>query len=341
MVEIMDYNDQPRPRRERHPLDWTSIRRELVVRRPITSYPNVLSDDRSLENLHEGVRQWKDHLAFDFAEYSKRRLVNQKKILKKYRHKLGKLATCIRTAKETLEQSWYFAEEFSRGRRQCEGGHSIWRTSYLEPVLDLELSSDYLEFNGALDRALHGAQQCMSKLEMWFSDEFELRPPFSPSQTAGDTFLFQCEIARLALLDLFLYGDTLEISFQNVKKQLQQLLSVEDALDEEERQREEKQRQSDKHMERLERFIREVTIRLQMFVVLLLLFCKFSGISDNDQPMCITMPWNIRPALIVLWGVCWMFYTPRDYVDPTDTQHAELDGNVDFSRIGKSKQSIE
>lgn len=72
-------------------------------------------------------------------------------------------------------------------------------------------------------------------------------------------------------------------------------------------------------MERLERFIREVTIRLQMFVVLLLLFCKFSGISDNDQPMCITIPWNIRPALIVLWGVCWMFYTFEGYVYPTET----------------------
>jgi len=22
------------------------------------------------------------------------------------------------------------------------------------------------------------------------------------------------------------------------------------------------------------------------------------------------MPWNIWPALVVLWGVCWMFYSP-------------------------------
>jgi len=22
------------------------------------------------------------------------------------------------------------------------------------------------------------------------------------------------------------------------------------------------------------------------------------------------MPWNIWPSLVVLWGVCWMFYNP-------------------------------
>lgn len=33
------------------------------------------------------------------------------------------------------------------------------------------------------------------------------------------------------------------------------------------------------------------------------------------RPPCTTMPWTIRTALAVLWGVCWMFYYPRD----TDT----------------------
>ncbi|KAK7516436.1 uncharacterized protein IWZ02DRAFT_292483 [Phyllosticta citriasiana] len=28
----------------------------------------------------------------------------------------------------------------------------------------------------------------------------------------------------------------------------------------------------------------------------------------RERPMSTTWPWTIRPALAVLWGVCWMFY---------------------------------
>jgi hypothetical protein len=30
--------------------------------------------------------------------------------------------------------------------------------------------------------------------------------------------------------------------------------------------------------------------------------------TDGEPPLSTTMPWNIRPCLVVLWGVCWMFY---------------------------------
>jgi hypothetical protein len=29
------------------------------------------------------------------------------------------------------------------------------------------------------------------------------------------------------------------------------------------------------------------------------------------RPLSTTWPWNIKPSLVVLWGVCWMFYTPN------------------------------
>lgn len=34
----------------------------------------------------------------------------------------------------------------------------------------------------------------------------------------------------------------------------------------------------------------------------------FSEWSSSRRPLRTTWPWNIKPSLIVLWGVCWMFY---------------------------------
>ncbi|KAI8723098.1 C2H2-type domain-containing protein [Fusarium sp. LHS14.1] len=35
---------------------------------------------------------------------------------------------------------------------------------------------------------------------------------------------------------------------------------------------------------------------------------SYSEFPGRIRPPCTTMPWTIWPALIVLWGVCWMFY---------------------------------
>ena len=40
----------------------------------------------------------------------------------------------------------------------------------------------------------------------------------------------------------------------------------------------------------------------------LLLFLLFSEFPNTLRPPCTTMPWTIWPSLVVLWGVCWMFY---------------------------------
>ncbi|SPN98762.1 uncharacterized protein DNG_01803 [Cephalotrichum gorgonifer] len=56
---------------------------------------------------------------------------------------------------------------------------------------------------------------------------------------------------------------------------------------------------------------------IQMLLRLLNLFALFLSrlfffeFPNNLRHLCTTMPWSIWPALVVLWGVCWMFYGQR------------------------------
>ena len=36
----------------------------------------------------------------------------------------------------------------------------------------------------------------------------------------------------------------------------------------------------------------------------------FTEWPNSRRPLSTTWPWNIKPSLVVLWGVCWMFYGP-------------------------------
>jgi len=57
------------------------------------------------------------------------------------------------------------------------------------------------------------------------------------------------------------------------------------------------------------------TIRLYIALILNEVYSRFSEFPGGIRPPCTTMPWTIWPALVVLWGVCWMFYTPLSPVD--------------------------
>ena len=35
---------------------------------------------------------------------------------------------------------------------------------------------------------------------------------------------------------------------------------------------------------------------------------RFSEWPSGQRPLSTSWPWNIRPSLVILWGVCWMFY---------------------------------
>jgi hypothetical protein len=41
----------------------------------------------------------------------------------------------------------------------------------------------------------------------------------------------------------------------------------------------------------------------------------FTEWPSGERPLSTTWPWNIRPSLIVLWGVCWMFYYEKNSED--------------------------
>jgi hypothetical protein len=61
-----------------------------------------------------------------------------------------------------------------------------------------------------------------------------------------------------------------------------------------------------------------LALLLQKILLYLLLFCRFAEFPNQRRPKCTTMPWNIWPSLVVLWGVCWMFYPYSSHLDDTE-----------------------
>lgn len=57
----------------------------------------------------------------------------------------------------------------------------------------------------------------------------------------------------------------------------------------------------------------EKILRFWEKALYLLLLSSFSEFPCSFRPPCTTMPWTIWPALVVLWGVCWMFYEPFSF----------------------------
>lgn len=78
-------------------------------------------------------------------------------------------------------------------------------------------------------------------------------------------------------------------------------------------------------------------LSLAVFLLLLLqcIFTRSSTVSfewpSGRRPPCTTMPWNIWPSLMVLWGVCWMFYTPLSDWDWENVQDHLNDHDLDFN----------
>ncbi|KAH8752890.1 hypothetical protein F5882DRAFT_419559 [Hyaloscypha sp. PMI_1271] len=48
-------------------------------------------------------------------------------------------------------------------------------------------------------------------------------------------------------------------------------------------------------------------VRVYTALILETISSGFSEFPNSMRPPCTTMPWTIWPALVVLWGVCWMF----------------------------------
>ena len=62
--------------------------------------------------------------------------------------------------------------------------------------------------------------------------------------------------------------------------------------------------------ERLLRFLEHLALLLLKLIQFLLSYIRSAGFMNRRRPKCTTMPWEIWPSLVVLWGVCWMFYPP-------------------------------
>jgi hypothetical protein len=105
-------------------------------------------------------------------------------------------------------------------------------------------------------------------------------------------------------------GERLDRQHQEIESYLNRLRSDEAQLDEDDRLREEKKQEEEAYMQHLERLFRHYTTLLQRLLKILFSFCNFSLLPNRHRPPCSTMPWDILPALVILWGVCWMFYTP-------------------------------
>jgi ankyrin repeat protein len=73
---------------------------------------------------------------------------------------------------------------------------------------------------------------------------------------------------------------------------------------------------------------------------LLTSFDDLSVFPNRRRPPCTTMPWSIWPALVVLWGVCWMFYCSPSTSQPDESsvtlQNGLLGSYSDYPLHGKT-----
>lgn len=61
----------------------------------------------------------------------------------------------------------------------------------------------------------------------------------------------------------------------------------------------------------------------QRLLYLLSVLFFFSEFPEGGRPPCTTIPWTIWPALVVLWGVCWMFYPGDSTASGTAEWHEQ------------------
>jgi hypothetical protein len=69
---------------------------------------------------------------------------------------------------------------------------------------------------------------------------------------------------------------------------------------------------------------------LLYFWTLVITVCFFE-FPSNLRPPCTTMPWNILPALFVLWGVCWMFVNEASVLSSKEANANTSQGEVIYS----------
>lgn len=68
----------------------------------------------------------------------------------------------------------------------------------------------------------------------------------------------------------------------------------------------------------------------------------FAEWPNSQPPLNTTWPWNVKPSLVVLWGVCWMFYNDNVNISWTTDreEHSRVADNPGpsqpFFRVGNN-----
>lgn len=69
----------------------------------------------------------------------------------------------------------------------------------------------------------------------------------------------------------------------------------------------------------------------------------FTEWPSGQRPLSTTWPWNIRPSLVVLWGVCWMFKPEQDNHEKPRSPAAQqlVDGSLNWTPDNVSSEELE
>lgn len=62
----------------------------------------------------------------------------------------------------------------------------------------------------------------------------------------------------------------------------------------------------------------------------------FAEWPNGRRPLSTTWPWNIKPSLVVLWGVCWMFVDP-ERITHNDAGRSRGGGRLPWSNLGHAQ----
>ena len=63
---------------------------------------------------------------------------------------------------------------------------------------------------------------------------------------------------------------------------------------------------------------------VRLLIYLIVFLCCFFEFPDGIRHICTTMPWTIWPSLLVLWGVCWMFYGSPNFGEDVHGSSGQL-----------------
>ena len=244
--------------------------------------PGEADGDVGLDDLQNACDSWDSLQLFADTECYKRSFNDAFKT----RERLSAGTSAISQMQRRL---WFSTASLLCGRARCwDRIFSLRNKQYFKLVLDFEANLD-LEPSDILE-TLREAEQFLAESELLRSSEANVNDTPMPPRDRRDSFFPEFQQAQSYWQQLSAYEEMLEAELQIVDLRMEQLVFVEDALDEEERQREEDQRLFESYMTRFEWLFREAAVRLQLILEFLLLLCKSSGFPDGDRPMCMTMP---------------------------------------------------